>query len=1232
MFPSKINGRRWWAWVAVAWWVVAPAAMAKDLTAEKEAQIGAAAKAVAAMSLPAPSSSLSSLLFVPDGTHALVDFYGDGPNGSGPATGPDQGNDDDSAGLDLPFSFELYGENFSRAFVNNNGNLSFGQLWSTYSATGFPDNKFKMVAPFWADVDTRNSNGQVFYRLTSTTLVVTWDRVGHYNQKGDKRNTFQIAISDGNDPVMGLGNNVCFSFGDMQWTTGDASGGSGGFGGVPATVGANRGDGTNFFQIGRFGLNSSVYDGPGGNTDGVNYLDGRLFCFTTSTTNTNIAPIPAGFPAGNTVVVDAARGGVLDLPLQFLAPEQLQTTTVTVQDVDGAAPRGLVYSVTSGNPAQVPLSWTPTCADVGLWRLDFVATDNFNPPASTSIRLVIEVICSPTPTPTFTATGTPTETPTSTPTSTATSTPTRTPTVTRTWTPSLTPTPTITATPTETATRTPTGTATGTPTQTATRTITATPTITPIPVCGDGVRQPEEQCDDGNFIDCDGCDSNCTITACGNGIQCAPEACDDGNMDGGDCCSAKCDFAAPDGVPCSDGTICSAAAVCRAGSCDTSPTCDDDNPCTDETCHPATGCSYVNNTAPCEDGIFCNGEDACVGGACEHSGDPCAGRPECQDVCNEELESCLVPVGTECSDDENPCTIDECDGAGSCLHLIGHAGAPCRESAGGCDVEETCTGTSSQCPEDAVAAASVVCRPALPGAPCDVTENCTGTSVVCPEDGFLPASAVCRPEVPGSACDVAENCTGTARECPPDGFRADSVLCRTSAGECDLEEFCPGDAADCPGDERRSETEVCRAAAGPCDLAENCSGSAVACPEDLFRPVSETCRAVPPGAECDLPENCTGSSALCPPDAFRSSSVTCRAAMEGAECDIAETCTGTEAFCPADSFLGPETECRPASGNDCNPAERCTGAGPLCPDDVLRAAGESCNDLDPGTYDDRCDGEGECFGQVLSGEYMILRWQLSPTPVPGVLGLGAASNASVCMDTMRLGAKARLIQPGTHLVGLQNRGTVIQLGRSASVAGDVLTNGGGVASVTLGLRAAVSGRIIADDPEDPRLGKCAAASYHIGSAWAAFHSLPSNATVGASQLRVPARGRTVIELNPGLNVFDLEGVNIRGISTLEIVGPKGASAIFRVSGNFFLRGSSSVVIRGDMAVGDVLFLVDGDATIAAISKMRGTLVATGRIRVGHHALVSGQLVSGKAILVAASARLSLVPFLGWDVR
>jgi cysteine-rich repeat protein len=63
-------------------------------------------------------------------------------------------------------------------------------------------------------------------------------------------------------------------------------------------------------------------------------------------------------------------------------------------------------------------------------------------------------------------------------------------------------------------------------------------------VCGNGVVETGEQCDDGNTVSGDGCSSTCqletTTPCCGNGIIEAGEQCDDGNTVGGDGCSSTC--------------------------------------------------------------------------------------------------------------------------------------------------------------------------------------------------------------------------------------------------------------------------------------------------------------------------------------------------------------------------------------------------------------------------------------------------------------------------------------------------------------------------------------------------------------------------------------------------------------------------------------------------------------------------------------------------------------------
>lgn len=60
-------------------------------------------------------------------------------------------------------------------------------------------------------------------------------------------------------------------------------------------------------------------------------------------------------------------------------------------------------------------------------------------------------------------------------------------------------------------------------------------------LCGNGMLDAGEGCDDGNTQMGDGCSANCQFDAvCGNGKKESGEACDDGNMVSGDGCSATC--------------------------------------------------------------------------------------------------------------------------------------------------------------------------------------------------------------------------------------------------------------------------------------------------------------------------------------------------------------------------------------------------------------------------------------------------------------------------------------------------------------------------------------------------------------------------------------------------------------------------------------------------------------------------------------------------------------------
>lgn len=303
-------------------------------------------------------------------------------------------NDDGSSPLiTLPFQFSLYGDLYSSVYINNNGNLSFQQPFGTFSSTGFPNATNRMVAPFWADVDTRGNGGQVWYKVTPTALYVNWVGVGYFNQQTDKRNWFQVIITNGQDPEIGVGSNVSFCYLDMQWTTGSASGGTNGFGGTPATVGANRALNTgDYIQFGRFGQAGGAYDGPFGATDGIDWLDDKNFVFTTAVSTQNIPPIATGQYICDTL--RACVGQISEIEVTFLAPENGQIVTSTTNAP--SLPSWNEITNTTGIFSSVVGQFTATAADVGFHTVTFQGTDNGSPNLTSTVDIIVEVIDLPT--------------------------------------------------------------------------------------------------------------------------------------------------------------------------------------------------------------------------------------------------------------------------------------------------------------------------------------------------------------------------------------------------------------------------------------------------------------------------------------------------------------------------------------------------------------------------------------------------------------------------------------------------------------------------------------------------------------------------------------------------------------------------------------------------------------------------------------------------------------------
>ncbi len=153
-------------------------------------------------------------------------------------------NDDGFSGpISLGFTLNFFGTDYTQFWANNNGNITFGGGLSSFTPTGPQGATQPIISPFFADVDTRNIGSGLMHLRNDipNQIIVTWDQVGYYSYNADKLNSFQLVLRGPAYSIPAGEGQIGFFWKTMQWETGDASGGSGGFGGTPAAVGFGDG-------------------------------------------------------------------------------------------------------------------------------------------------------------------------------------------------------------------------------------------------------------------------------------------------------------------------------------------------------------------------------------------------------------------------------------------------------------------------------------------------------------------------------------------------------------------------------------------------------------------------------------------------------------------------------------------------------------------------------------------------------------------------------------------------------------------------------------------------------------------------------------------------------------------------------------------------------------------------------------------------------------------------------
>src|SRR3990170_2194784 len=156
--------------------------------------------------------------------------------------------DGSSAAVPIGFPVNFFGQTYTSVFVNNNGNVTFDDPLGTYTPFNLLSTTQVIIAPFFADVDTRGEgSGVVTYGRDTldgnAVFCVNWHTVGYYGYHADKLNDFQLLLIERADQSPG-DFDIMMNYNQVQWETGDYSGGTNGLGGSPARVGYSNGSDT----------------------------------------------------------------------------------------------------------------------------------------------------------------------------------------------------------------------------------------------------------------------------------------------------------------------------------------------------------------------------------------------------------------------------------------------------------------------------------------------------------------------------------------------------------------------------------------------------------------------------------------------------------------------------------------------------------------------------------------------------------------------------------------------------------------------------------------------------------------------------------------------------------------------------------------------------------------------------------------------------------------------------
>lgn len=246
---------------------------------------------------------------------------------NGTSLGP--GDDNSSAAVPMGFTINWDGVSYSSLYVNNNGNVTFDSVQAAYTPGALNTLGKPVIAPFFADVDTRTKGSPVSYGTGTyqghAAFGANWVNVSCYNGTPAANNSYQMILVDRSDT--GTGNfDIVLNYDKLAWESGMASNGNiACLNGIPARAGFYGGSaGTNhyYYELPGSGVSGAMLD-TGSNPlvagHSAGEIDGRY-----------VFAIRAGRPEGMWLIKglqpSAAQGSISCLAAMVLTGDSAQCT------------------------------------------------------------------------------------------------------------------------------------------------------------------------------------------------------------------------------------------------------------------------------------------------------------------------------------------------------------------------------------------------------------------------------------------------------------------------------------------------------------------------------------------------------------------------------------------------------------------------------------------------------------------------------------------------------------------------------------------------------------------------------------------------------------------------------------------------------------------------------------------------------------------------------------------